>query len=135
MSLHTGGCLCGAVRYEVAGPLAPVQFCHCADCRKAQGTAFAANIPVMAADFRLLQGEAALSAFESSPGKERVFCGRCGSPVMSRLTARPDRLRLRAGSLDDPAAATAGFHFWMDDDAGWLPVAEDLPRHPRERPE
>ena len=52
--MQTGSCLCRAVKFEVAGDLAPIQLCHCGDCRKAQGSAFAANILVATADFRLL---------------------------------------------------------------------------------
>ena len=133
--MHTGSCLCGAVRFEISGELAPIQLCHCADCRKAQGSAFGANIPVATADLRLVSGQDALRAFESSPGKERVFCATCGSPILSRLTAAPGTVRLRAGTLDAPTGARAGFHFHTGSKADWWEIAEDgLPRYPGPRP-
>ena len=132
--MHQGGCLCGAVRYEVTGDLAPVQFCHCSDCREAQGSAFGANIPVATADFRLISGAGRLKAYQSSPGKQRVFCADCGSPLFSRLDSAPERLRLRAGSLDAPTGARPGFHFYVADKADWWRIEDDLPQYPRERP-
>jgi hypothetical protein len=50
--MHTGGCLCGGIRFRVQGNLAPIELCHCSQCRKAQGGPFASNIPVAAAAFR-----------------------------------------------------------------------------------
>ena len=133
--MHTGSCLCGAVRFEVLGDLAPVQFCHCGACRKAQGSAFGANIPVATADLRFTTGEDALKAYESSPGKQRVFCGACGSPIMSRLAAVPDTVRLRAGALDAPVGARPAFHFHTASKADWCDLPDDgLPRYPGPRP-
>jgi len=132
--MHTGSCLCRAVRFEVAGALAPVQICHCGDCRKAQGGAFATNIPVAVADFTLLSGEAEIRAYESSPGKERVFCARCGSPLFSRLNTKPGVVRLRAGTLDEPVDAQVGFHFHVASKASWWPITDDKPCYPNERP-
>jgi hypothetical protein len=132
--MHTGSCLCGAVRYQINGEIAPIQLCHCGDCRKAQGSAFGANVPVATADFRLLSGEDSLRVYESSPGKERVFCGTCGSPILSRLTAHPERIRLRAGSLDAPVGAPLAFHFYVASKADWWPIDDDLEQYPAERP-
>ena len=50
--MHSGSCLCGAIRYEIRGELGPIVLCHCAQCRKAQGSAFASNAAVKATDFR-----------------------------------------------------------------------------------
>ncbi|WP_332768538.1 GFA family protein [Phenylobacterium sp.] len=132
--MHTGSCLCRAVRFEVAGDLAPIQLCHCGDCRKAQGGAFATNIPVATADFTLLSGEGELRAYESSPGKERVFCGRCGGPVFSRLASKPEVVRLRAGTLDEPVEAEIGFHAYVASKASWWPITDDAPCYLAGRP-
>jgi hypothetical protein len=132
--MHTGSCLCRAIRYEVHGGLAAIQVCHCGDCRKAQGSAFATNIPVETADFRLISGADRLQAYESSPGKQRVFCRDCGSPIFSRLTARPDLVRLRAGTLDAPVASEVGFHFHTASKADWWPITDNKPQYPVEKP-
>jgi hypothetical protein len=131
---HGGGCLCGAIRYEIVGPLAPLQICHCEDCRKAQGSAFAANMPVSAERFRLTAGETRLRAYESSPGKERVFCSACGSPLFSRAAGRPGVVRIRAGTLDPGAPATIAFHFFTASKADWWPILDALPQYAGDRP-
>lgn len=130
----TGQCLCGGVRFAVSGPLNGVQFCHCADCRRAQGSVFAANMPVRRADFALTAGEDLLTSYESSPGKERVFCRRCGSPVFSRNVTDPEHVRVRAGTLDAGAEPPLAFHFWCDDAPAWWDGAGDLPRYRRGKP-
>ena len=103
--MHTGSCLCGGVRFRIDADLEPIQVCHCSQCRKAQGTPFATNTPVSADAFHLISGEALLSAFESSPGKQRVFCSHCGSPIYSQKDTVPGVLRVRAGLLDEPPDA------------------------------
>ena len=131
---RTGGCLCGAVRYEVEGELAPIQLCHCGQCRKAQGGAFAANLPVAAAAFLLIQGQDVLREHRASPGKRRVFCGGCGGPVFSQRDATPQTLRLRVGGLDDTTGLTVGFHIHAASAAAWRPITDDLPRYPEDGP-
>ena len=132
---HLGGCLCGSVRYRLTGPLSDIQLCHCSQCRKAQGSAFAANIPVSEAELSFQSGEESLVLFESSPGKTRAFCGQCGSPVFSRTTAKPGVVRLRAGSLDDPSGARLGFHIFADSHADWWEIDDELPRFSERAPD
>lgn len=126
--MHTGSCLCGGIRYAIDGELEAIQICHCGQCRKAQGAAFVTNIPVAAERFRLLAGSELLREFESSPGKLRCFCSRCGSPVLSRLLADPGTLRIRAGLLDGPVAARAIAHFYVGSKADWWSIGDELPQ-------
>lgn len=129
--MFTGSCLCRSVRFEIDGELGAIQLCHCAQCRKAQGTPFAANTPVNAASFKLQAGAELLQHFESSPGKERAFCSRCGSPVYSRRTALPDVLRIRAGLLDQPLPVKPAWHAFVADKANWWTIQDDdIPRFP-----
>ncbi|MBX3483814.1 GFA family protein [Phenylobacterium sp.] len=133
---RSGGCLCGGVRYEVEGPLAPVQLCHCGECRKAQGSAFGANMPVASAAFRLLQGEDLLREHRASPGKRRVFCGACGSPIFSQRDAAPQTVRLRVGTLDgDGEGLTVGFHIHAASKAAWCPIEDGRPAYSGEAPD
>jgi alkylhydroperoxidase family enzyme len=124
---HAGSCLCGGVRYEIDGELGPFGYCHCRSCRKASGSAHAANAPVDRAAFTLLASEP-LREYESSPGKHRAFCGQCGSPIYARLDASPDVLRIRLGTLDTPLAARPRAHTFVSDAASWDPIADGLPR-------
>ena len=123
----TGSCLCGGIRFEVDGPLEPIQVCHCGQCRKAQGTAFATNIPVPRAQFRLLQGEELLKRYSSSPGKQRCFCERCGSPIYSCNERTPGVVRVRAGTLDGDLDTRLQAHFFTAHKANWFEIGDGLP--------
>jgi len=130
MTVRLGGCLCGKVRYEVEGEIAPVQLCHCGQCRKAQGGPFGANAPVASGAFRLVQGADALLAFRASPAKRRVFCGTCGSPLFSQRDDAPEVIRLRVGSLDDTGGLEIGFHIQAASKAAWWSIDDDRPAYP-----
>ncbi|MDX1801368.1 MAG: GFA family protein [Marinobacter sp.] len=134
MEQHTGSCLCQAIRFEIDGPLDPIQICHCQQCRKAQGTPLVTNIPVATASFRLVAGADLLAEFESSPGKKRCFCRNCGSPVISRRDDRPDVVRVRAGLIDGPLNVRPVSHAWTGSRADWWDILDDLPQYPEARP-
>lgn len=127
--MHKGSCLCRSVQYEIDGELGDFVYCHCPSCRKASGTAFAANAPVVRKNFRILGGSEALKEFESSPGKYRVFCGNCGSPIYVRMAAAPDILRIRLGSLDTPFAGKARAHIFVAGKALWDVIADQVPQY------
>lgn len=124
----TGNCLCQGVRFEIDGALEPIQMCHCKECRQAQGTPFVTNIPVATSALRIIAGEHLLKAFESSPGKQRVFCSDCGSPILSRRDNQPDVVRIRAGSLNEAIAARPAFHIFVGDKANWWQITDQLPQ-------
>ncbi|MCH8505002.1 MAG: GFA family protein [Ectothiorhodospiraceae bacterium] len=116
------------MRFEVDGELEPIQVCHCSQCRKAQGTPIATNMTVDETAFRLLQRDELLSAYEASPGKRRVFCGRCGSPVYSCRDSLPGKLRLRVGLLNEPLPVRPVAHFYVGSGANWWSITDDLPQ-------
>ncbi len=132
--MHTGSCLCGAIRYEITTELGDFGYCHCRSCRKASGSAHAANAPVDRAGFRFLGGKETLREYESSPGKFRVFCSTCGSPLYAYMSATPEVLRLRLGSLDTPFAKQPKAHTFVADKAAWEPISGDLPQFPEWAP-
>src|ERR1041384_6102099 len=105
MTGRTGGCLCGAVRYESAGePVFSLQ-CHCRDCQRSSGTAYIAAIRVLSAQFRITQGTPRRFVGKSDSGNEitRVFCGDCGSPLYVQVSTRPDIVGVRVCTFDDPS--------------------------------
>jgi len=125
----TGNCLCQGVHFEIDAPLAPIQICHCKACRQAQGTPFVTNIPVDTAKFRITRGEHLLKHFESSPGKQRVFCSKCGSPVLSRRDSQPEVVRIRAGLINEALDVRPAFHIFVGDKTNWWDILDDLPQH------
>jgi hypothetical protein len=126
--MYQGSCLCGGVRFAIEGELEPIQLCHCSQCRKAQGTPFASNIPVPTTAFRLFSGGELLKAYESSPGKQRVFCSNCGSPIYSQNERLPGVLRIRAGILDGDLATRPQAHIYVASKANWWELDDDLPQ-------
>jgi hypothetical protein len=131
---HAGSCLCGGVRYEIDGELGAFGYCHCTSCRKASGSAHGANVGVDKGRFHLLAGAELLREYESSPGKLRVFCSRCGSPMYAYLTKSPDVIRVRLGSLDTPLHDRPRAHTWVSDKATWEPIEDSVPQFPEWAP-
>jgi hypothetical protein len=126
----TGRCLCGDVRFAIRGELGRFAYCHCTSCRRASGSAFAANSPVRTAQVEWTSGRGAIREFESSPGKFRAFCGRCGSPIYARRVAAPEWLSIRLGLIDADPGHRARAHFNVGEKAAWFPITDPLPQHP-----
>jgi len=123
-----GSCLCGAARYEISQTPRAAELCHCSMCRKAHGTAFSANAEVESASFRWLAGDELLSEFASSPERRRVFCSRCGSPLVIRRLDHPATLVVSLGTLDSDPGARPSRHVFVDSKAPWEEIGGDLPR-------
>ena len=103
MPNFTGGCLCGAVRYEVDAEPLRVARCHCDDCRRGSGAAFATNVFVPA-DKLNLTGDVATYQHKTDSGNTmtRAFCAKCGSPIFSFSSVGGGVVRaIRVGSIDD----------------------------------
>lgn len=129
----TGSCLCGNVQYQIRGELGPGFYCHCSRCRKAGGSAFASNAVVPAGNFAVVGGADSLKTFSTAEGVHRVFCGNCGSPIISRRDAMPDIVRVRMGTLDTPLPQGPGAHIYVDSKAPWHRIHDGLPQY-AERP-
>ena len=123
-----GSCLCGGVRYEISGELGPSVHCHCGQCRKASGTSFATNASVPTGDFRFVEGESLVARFESSPGQFRCFCSRCGSPLIKRIAAKPEEVRIRLGTLDSDPGTKPVAHIFVSFKAPWVAITDELPQ-------
>ncbi len=121
-----GSCLCGGVRFRLAGRLGPAGFCHCKQCQRASGSAFAANAPVREKYFQIIAGAQIVSEYESSPGKFRAFCSRCGSPVYSRRDSEPELRRIRLGTLDSDPERRPLAHVWVSAKAPWYSIEDSL---------
>ena len=129
-----GSCLCGEVQYEAENTSGPMAHCHCRICRKAHGSAFSTVLPVSAEGFRWISGETALSHFESSPGKRRWFCPKCGSQVISSRDSIPEAVLLRAGSIDSGYSEGAVAHLWVESMPPWNTLTDELVQFKRGAP-
>lgn len=121
-----GSCLCGDVRYEAEALTSTIALCHCRTCRKAHATAYAATARVARSGFKWTSGADLVAAFESTPGKLRWFCPRCGSHLMAEWTAYHEVI-LRLGSVDTPLDARPEVHIWMSHALAALEAPPDMP--------
>jgi hypothetical protein len=124
-----GSCLCGGVAFEAAD-LIEFRNCHCSRCRKARGTAYAANMFVKPADFRWLRGEDLLISYRL-PNTQRfgnAFCRICGSPMPRKVPTR-EMIMIPAGALDDDPGVRPAYHIFAGSKAPWHEITDDLPRY------
>jgi len=128
-AMYTGSCLCEGVKFRIRSELAPVQVCHCGQCRKAQGGPFATNMPVAVSALEFTAGKPLLKAYESSPGKSRFFCSNCGSPVYSARTALPGVVRIRAGLINEPLRVRPESHAYVQSKCNWWSIQDGLPQY------
>jgi hypothetical protein len=104
-ALFSGGCACGAVRYTAEGEPLFSMNCHCRDCQRESGSAYAAVLAVPGATFRVIQGSPKYFDLTADSGRitRRAFCGECGSALFGRPGLGGDIVTIRVGSLDDPS--------------------------------
>ncbi|MFC3126261.1 GFA family protein [Pseudoroseomonas globiformis] len=126
----TGGCFCGAVRYEADGEPFHATWCHCADCRRSSGAPAMAWFSVHRADFRLTEGK--LRQFKSSERAERGFCGDCGTSLTYEGKDLPE-LDVATATLDMPEKVPPRDHIWFRSHLDWVRPGDGLPQHNTER--
>jgi hypothetical protein len=125
-----GGCLCGAVRYEISGELSQMHFCHCQMCRRSHGTPFANYVAVYPRDIRYTQGEELISSYASSKSTARTFCSRCGSSLEFSPHTTPDETWIASGGFDGDPQIRPTFHIYVDSKAPWFEITDDLKQYP-----
>jgi len=103
METHTGGCLCGAIRYEVTGEPVRAAHCHCDDCRRATGASFATNVFFKETDIKILQGTPKQFRHAADSGNimTKEFCSDCGSQIFGIGSGSAGIRHVKAGTLDD----------------------------------
>src|SRR5262245_24053551 len=128
----SGGCACGGVRYECsAEPLMAVN-CHCRDCQRATGTAYASGLLVPEAALRLVKGAPKYhtSTADSGHRVKRGFCPECGSPVLAQNEAYPMFI-IAAASLDDPSGHRPMMDVWTESAQPWDHMNPELAKYPK----
>jgi hypothetical protein len=122
-----GRCLCGDVTFEYQGPDEWCGHCHCESCRRNCSAPFTTFVGVRPNAARFTG--AAPAIYESSPGVERLFCGRCGTPIAYRSAKYADEIHFYAASLEDPARVVPRFHVHWAEKLPWVELSDSLPRH------
>ena len=131
----TGGCGCGAVRFEVTEPLVSARYCHCTRCQRRTGTAASASAAVAPGSFHVVQGEDRLGVWRPEGGHEKWFCGDCGSALFTRNRDDPSEIGVRLGAIDGDPGVRPSIRQFVAYAASWESIPDDgLPRHPERRP-
>jgi hypothetical protein len=128
MAKFSGGCLCGAVRYESEMEPVLAGHCHCLDCRKSSGTGHCSHLGVPEAGFKL-SGEVRFYDAPADSGNivSRGFCPTCGAALYSRNAAMPGMLFVRASSLDDPEVFKPQMVVYAKRAPSWDAIGGGLP--------
>ena len=124
-ALHGGGCLCGAVRYEVHGALRAVVACHCTQCRRMTGH-FLAATAAPRGNLKLTRA-GGLKWYQSSSEARRGFCGECGSTLFWEGVGL-DHVSIAAGTLDDSSQLTTAAHIFVADKGAYYQIEPGVPQ-------
>lgn len=126
--IHPGSCLCGAVRFQVAGEFGSFFFCHCARCRKDTGSSHAANLFSSNGRLTWISGSGRVRTYRLPETRhERSFCTECGS-ALPGAQADGSLIVVPAGSLDGPVPTPPTAHICFASRADWDPLFEDIPK-------
>lgn len=122
-----GSCFCQSVQYRAEGLASAVAHCHCSTCRKIHAAAFNTGALTPYDGFQWTKGADLVCYIETSPGKRRWFCPKCGSHLVAEY---PDAKRrvLRIGSLDSPVPDQPSAHIWTSEKADFFEFDDGLPR-------
>ena len=130
-----GHCECRRVRYEVEGEINDFSHCHCSQCRRLHGAAFATFAGVLRDQFRYVSGESDTSVYASSDSHRRSFCSNCGSNILVALDQEPDALYLSMSAIEGDPPRPQGYHIYVGSKAPWHEISDDLEQYDTEPPE
>ena len=129
----TGGCLCGAVRYEASGPAMGNALCHCRDCQFVSGGEPASLVIVGRDQLKITKGELKNFTKKGDSGKDvtRKFCANCGTQVISDVETAPQIWVIKTGTLDNPAVFKAGILLYTSSAQPWAHMPDGVPQMPK----
>jgi len=127
----TGGCCCGAIRYEIGSFPLLLYTCNCTECQTASGSAFALNMPVATESLRIVQGSPKGWRRPSPSGADVTswFCADCGGRLYGERKGRPETMNVRAGTLDDTTWLVPVAHMFLKSAQGWVQPAAGAECH------
>lgn len=132
--MHTGGCHCGAIRYEAHGEPLHHALCHCSDCRRHTGAPLVGWAMFRSDQVRVTQGQA--KAYASSEHGRRHFCADCGTSLYyTNDEVLPGITDVQSATLDAPARIPAQVHIQTADRIDWMETAHTLPAFERYPPQ
>ena len=131
----TGGCECGAVKYNVDGELADYSHCHCSICRRLHGAAFVTWGGVSRDEFKYMSGEENLKRYAFTENSDSIFCDICGSRLLVDYKPDADVLYITLGTVEGDVKCPPGSHQFVGSKAPWFEITDDLPQYETESDE
>ena len=133
--MTSGHCECGRVRFEFDGEIQDFSHCHCSQCRRLHGAAFATFAGVVRKDFRYISGEDSIGVYASSARNDRVFCRVCGSAILVDARDEPEALYVSMSAIDGDPRRPAAYHAYVASKAPWYEITDDLEQYETDPPE
>lgn len=131
-----GGCQCGAIRYEVSGEPQFAAICHCDDCRRSTGSAFATNVFVKAEDLKVVTGAPTSWEHPTDSGSTmtKQFCARCGSQLFGFSSRNTGMRSIKVGSIDDAGFVKPAVEVWTMRKLPFVELHHDTQHFEKNRP-
>jgi hypothetical protein len=122
----SGGCLCGAIRFELTEPATAAGYCHCTRCQKRTGSAASAQARIDGTTLELIRGQGELRAWRHPDGGfEKCFCGTCGAHLFSRNPDDPREMSVRMSAFDGDPGVRPSWRAFVAYAAPWEPIPDD----------
>lgn len=134
MTTFHGGCLCGTIRYRLDSEPTDCGWCHCRTCQLSSGSPAMVFATVPVADLVWTSGKDSIAKVQSSSFGHRLFCGRCGTPLLMQVDHQPETLDFSVATLDDPGAVRPSYHIFWSSRLPWFDPGDELERHALFRP-
>ena len=131
----SGHCECRRVRYVVDGDIVEFSHCHCSQCRRLHGAAYATFAGIPREQFRYISGAADVKVYASSEFNDRVFCGKCGSNILVDAKREPESLYLSMSTVEGHPPLPRGYHQYVGSKAPWHQITDDLEQFAEDGPD
>ena len=125
---YSGGCQCGAIRYDILGAPELLLACHCTDCQRQSGSAFGMTLVVSEEDFQLTKGDVKTYSLKSAAGRPKLgaFCPNCGTRIYHKPEWRKGMVSVKPGTLDDTSGLKPTLHLWTSSKQPWITISEGV---------
>ncbi|HJM71557.1 MAG TPA: GFA family protein [Gammaproteobacteria bacterium] len=134
MSKLEGNCECRKVAFEIDQKITELSHCHCTQCRRLHGAAYASFIEVYRSSFQYISGEDCAKSYAPSEDHERIFCSNCGSNILVSLEPYPDKYYVALGLINGNPELPEAYHIFVGSKAPWHQINDDLVKYDEDSP-
>ena len=129
MNKLSGNCECKRISFDIFQEIKYFSHCHCSQCRRSHGSAFASFIEVDKSCFRYISGKESLKSYTSSEQCKRIFCDNCGSNIMFIDEAKAEKYYVSVGALSGNPKLPKAHHVFVGSMASWFEINDNLKKH------